>query len=79
MTHTNLTIFQETEEDDPEVSYEETNPNYIEPALYSWFYKMRAGILSKQALYFNDTIRKNASHETMKEKSAHLTIDYATK
>ena len=54
---------------------EQVKHNYVEPALYSWFYKLRAAVLSKLTLYFHQVILAHATPEDMKANCAKLAND----
>ena len=53
----------------------EKNHNYVEPALFTWFTKLRSHVLAKLTLYFHSTLAEHTTAEIMEEKCAKLVDD----
>ena len=51
------------------------NQYYVEPALYSWFYKLRQAILSKLTVFFYNVLKEYHNEESMKEFCSRLHND----
>ncbi len=64
-------------------SLEESNEpalkNYVEPVLYSWFYKLRAHMLAKLTVYFYDTLKQPLPEKAMKDFCSRLVNDIPAK
>ena len=55
----------------------EINPHYVEPALYSWFYKFRQALLSKVTVFFYDVLKRYHNEESMREFCSKIHNDIA--
>ena len=51
---------------------EVVNNMYVEPALYSWFAKLRMSVLAKCTLYFYNTLAEHSTPEKMENNCAKL-------